>query len=71
MRYRLIAFPILQPAWVLSMPSSVVITAKADRSTVDQTLGRTGAVIPGGVQRYSFLCSDLHVTVDGVTGYEA
>src|SRR6266849_1870595 len=33
---------------------------------VDAAFGRTGAAMPGGVQRYSLPRSDLNVTVDGV-----
>ena len=35
-------------------------------TAVDRALGRPGAVQPGGVRKYGFPRSDLHVTVDGV-----
>jgi hypothetical protein len=38
----------------------------ADRTGVDQALGRTGAAQPGGVMKYSFPRSDLQVTAGGV-----
>jgi len=38
-----------------------------DWKAVDQAMGRAGKAQPGGVQRYSFPRSDLHVTVGGVT----
>src|ERR1043165_2899528 len=37
-----------------------------DWAAVDQALGRKGTQQPGGVMRYSFPRSDLHVTADGV-----
>jgi hypothetical protein len=40
--------------------------AAADWAQVDRTLGRAGTVQPGNVHRYSFLRSDLSVTLDGV-----
>lgn len=35
-------------------------------ASVDQAIGRKGAEQPGGVHKYSFPRSDLHVTLDGV-----
>ncbi|MBC8027780.1 MAG: DUF1259 domain-containing protein, partial [Steroidobacteraceae bacterium] len=40
--------------------------AAADWSAVDQALGRTGAMQPGNVMKYSFPRSDLQVTANGV-----
>jgi hypothetical protein len=40
--------------------------ATRDWSTVDQALGRTGALQPGNVMKYSFPRSDLRVTAAGV-----
>lgn len=37
-----------------------------DWSAVDQAFGRKGALQPGGVMKYSFPRSDLHVTANGV-----
>ena len=45
---------------------SVASAADIDWSKVDQALGRKGAELPGGVHKYGFPRSDLHVTVDGV-----
>ena len=39
--------------------------ADYDWSKVDQAIGRKGTDQPGGVHRFSFPRSDLHVTVDG------
>jgi hypothetical protein len=39
--------------------------ADYDWSKVDQAIGRKGADQPGGIHKYSFPRSDLHVTVDG------
>jgi hypothetical protein len=41
--------------------------AEPDWSKVDAALERTGAVQAGGIHRYGFPRSDLHVTLDGVT----
>jgi hypothetical protein len=40
--------------------------ANIDWTKVDQAIGKNGAEQPGGVHKYSFPRSDLHVTVDGV-----
>lgn len=40
--------------------------AGIDWSKVDQTLGKKGAELPGGVHKYGLRRSDLRVTVDGV-----
>lgn len=40
--------------------------AGIDWSKVDQTLGKKGAELPGGVHKYGLPRSDLRVTVDGV-----
>ena len=47
----------------LSVPTGA---AEVDWSKVDQAMGRKGAEQAGGVHRYGFPRSDLHVTVDGV-----
>jgi hypothetical protein len=39
--------------------------ADYDWSKLDQAMGRNGADQPGGVHKYSFPRSDLHITVDG------
>jgi hypothetical protein len=39
--------------------------ADYDWSKLDQAMGRKGADQPGGVHKYSFPRSDLHITVDG------
>jgi hypothetical protein len=39
--------------------------ASYDWTPVDQAIGRKGADQPGGVHKYSFPRSDLHITVDG------
>jgi hypothetical protein len=52
-----------------AIPASAQQRAPAPSSAwtaVDQALGRTGAMLPGDVMKYSFPRSDLHVTVDGV-----
>ena len=41
-------------------------SAASDWTAVDQALGRTGAMQPGEVMRYSFPRSDLQVTANGV-----
>jgi hypothetical protein len=46
--------------------ASPVGAAEVDWSKVDQAIGRKGAEQAGGVHRYGFPRSDLHVTVDGV-----
>lgn len=48
---------------VLGAPA---LAAPADWRPVDQAIGRTGADQPGGVHKYSFPRSDLHVMLDGV-----
>lgn len=40
--------------------------ASYDWTAVDQAMGRSGAPQPGGVRKYGFARSDLHVTVHGV-----
>src|SRR6266849_1186780 len=42
------------------------LAQEIDWKKVDAALGRTGAAMPGGVQRYALPRSDLNVTVDGV-----
>src|SRR6266566_3839093 len=42
------------------------LAQEIDWKKVDAALGRTGAAMPGGVQRYALPRSDLRVTVDGV-----
>ena len=37
-----------------------------DWRAVDRALGRTGAALPGGIHKYAFPRSDLHVVADGV-----
>src|ERR1700716_3055389 len=47
---------------------SIAISAGAadyDWSKVDQAIGRKGTDQPGGIHKFSFPRSDLHVTVDG------
>ena len=38
-----------------------------DWKKVDETIGRSAAVVSGDGHRYGFPRSDLHVTLDGVT----
>ena len=47
--------------------STGAVAAEIDWTKVDQAIGRKGSDQPGGVHKYSFPRSDLHVTVDGVT----
>ena len=42
------------------------LAQEIDWKKVDAALGRTGAAMPGGVQRYALPRSDLNVAVDGV-----
>src|ERR1700674_1358015 len=42
------------------------LAQEIDWKKVDAALARTGAAMPGGVQRYGLPRSDLNVTVDGV-----
>lgn len=49
-------------ALTLSLPAGA---ADFDWSKVDQAIGRAGKDQPGGVHKYSFPRSDLHVTVNG------
>ena len=46
--------------------AQAVTDSGGDWKAVDQAMGRTGKAQPGGVQKYSFPRSDLHVTVGGV-----
>lgn len=41
-------------------------TSPIDWKPVDQAMGKSGMAMPGGVERYSFPRTDLHVTVQGV-----
>src|SRR5262245_48308101 len=41
--------------------------AEPDWSKVDAAMERTGAAQAGGIHRYGFPRSDLHVTLDGVS----
>jgi hypothetical protein len=56
--------PAVVLATILATPA---LGAAPDWVKVDQTMGRSGASLPGDVHRYGFPRSDLHVTVDGVT----
>jgi hypothetical protein len=49
------------------MLASIPARASVDWQGVDRTLGRSGAVQAGGVHRYGFPRSDLHVVLDGIT----
>jgi hypothetical protein len=49
----------------LTLFALVTHAADIDWSKVDQAIGRPGTDQPGGVHRFSFPRSDLHVTVDG------
>jgi hypothetical protein len=52
---------------LLLIRASALATAQTpDWSGVDRALGRAGAANPGGVYKFSFPRSDLHVTVNGV-----
>jgi hypothetical protein len=58
-------------AAVLTVLSSAVVSVAVAQSpawtAVDQAIGRAGTQQPGGVQKYSFPRSDLHVTAAGVS----
>ncbi len=49
-----------------TMLAGNALAQEIDWKKVDAAFGRTGAAMPGGVQRYSLPRSDLNVTVDGV-----
>lgn len=54
---------------VLAVLSAIALPLHAqegDWRRVDEALGRPGTAQPGGIQRYGFPRSDLHVTLDGV-----
>ena len=51
---------------LVSMMAHPASSAQADWTRVDQALGRQGAAQPGGVHKFGFPRSDLHVTVQGV-----
>jgi hypothetical protein len=53
---------ILLSGW---MGATGAAAADSDWTAVDQAMGRKGADQPGGVHKYSFPRSDLHITVDG------
>jgi hypothetical protein len=53
-------------AATLALLLSTSATAATNWASVDQAMGRPGAVQPGDVHRYSFPRSDLAVTLDGV-----
>ncbi|MCA1654644.1 MAG: DUF1259 domain-containing protein, partial [Sphingomonadales bacterium] len=61
----------MNPRFAPLIPALLLIAASPasgapDWQAVDHVLGRTGAVQAGGVHRYGFPRSDLHVTLDGV-----
>jgi hypothetical protein len=47
--------------------ASVALAQSPSWTAVDQAIGRSGTPQPGGVQKYSFPRSDLHVTAGGVS----
>src|SRR5947199_2605369 len=49
-----------------AMLAGSALAQEIDWKRVDAALGRTGAAMPGNVQRYALPRSDLNVTVDGV-----
>src|SRR5690348_14896026 len=49
------------------IPAAMANADDVEWKRVDAALGKTGAVMPGGVHRYSLPRSDLHVVLDGVT----
>lgn len=51
---------------VAAIASAAAAAAPAGWAAVDQAIGRKGAEQPGGVYKYSFPRSDLHVALDGV-----
>jgi Domain of Unknown Function (DUF1259) len=57
---------LLPPTAFAQDTSHIKAAPGGDWSAVDQVLGRKGAFQPGGVMRYSFPRSDLHVTANGV-----
>ena len=56
--------------WITGLSALVLcasaVAADIDWSKVDQTIGKKGADLPGGVHKYGLPRSDLQVTVDGV-----
>lgn len=53
--------------WIVAIVlSTAAVAAPVDWRPVDQAIGRKGADQPGGVHKYSFPRSDLHVMLDGV-----
>jgi biotin operon repressor len=56
--------------WIAGVPAVALClcasAADTDWSKVDQAIGKKGSDLPGGVHKYGFPRSDLHVTVDGV-----
>jgi Domain of Unknown Function (DUF1259) len=51
---------------LLALSCATAANAASDWPAVDRALGRSGAVQPGDVHRYSFPRSDLAVSLDGV-----
>jgi len=51
----------------LGMPAAAQQQGAGSWGAVEAALGRKGAMQPGGVMKFGFPRSDLHVTVDGVT----
>ncbi|HET7471378.1 MAG TPA: DUF1259 domain-containing protein, partial [Gemmatimonadales bacterium] len=49
-----------------SSAGSVALAQSQSWTAVDQAIGRSGTPQPGGVEKYSFPRSDLHVTAAGV-----
>ncbi len=47
-------------------PQQAATDSAGDWRAVDQAMGRAGKAQPGGVQKYGFPRSDLHVTVGGI-----
>ncbi len=48
------------------MAANSLPAAEIDWARVDQTMGKQGAELPGGIHKFGFPRSDLTVTVDGV-----
>jgi hypothetical protein len=61
---RTVAFLVI--CGLATMLAGSALAQEIDWKKVDAAFGRTGAAMPGGVQRYALPRSDLNVTVDGV-----
>lgn len=66
-RHGWLVLPMMASALVgAQQPAHPTAGAAADWSAVDTAMGRTGAMLPGGVMKYSFPRSDLQVSAAGI-----